>query len=266
MSEKIAIQVEDADLDGSGKNEKNHPGFVKSSTALGRGILWARNAFSDVLENVSGVKIGEAVGFRNLSGEPLEKFLPADMKAEILELTKDYTEGVFYRAKVAAGKKENFTKHGHYFYFRKIQGGVQLYFVDPEFSVGRKNALRPPVCNLMATELNANHVFEKVSILRFAAVGDKSLSVKELTDSCLKMLNGHEPKIFDGDDFDKTFRLDLRGGSQEIESRHASDAELRQFLRTGKGNLHIDGKAWAQRGVLSSFVRHLRDGKFKPAR
>lgn len=232
-------------------------------SSLGRLKLRCRNILSDALENCEGMRMSKAEGSQLRLDAIMDKFLPARLREDILNETQQMKPGATYRHKLVVGKKHDGTLHPHYFYVRKLDSGVQLFFVDPEQVVGKRNALRPPICNLMAAEVPEDNKPPKLGIVRFRYRNDKKVNVADLTKATERMLDeGELPDFLESDDFELTFSLQAKAGSQVMQSRHADKWELDRFIRNGRGNLHIDGKAWAQRGVLRSFRRHLREGNF----
>lgn len=231
-------------------------------------LLYVRNVVSDVGENGDGRTIVVENNFPSNSENLLREFLPEEYRQSILELSQGLDEGVYFKCKWAVGDKEQGTQHGHYFYLLKEEGVVKIYFVDPEKVVGRRNRYRPAVTNLMAAEIpDSAGCPPRFAVLRYR---HKNLEVRgqahsELFAAADKLLMNHGQPGFlaDSDAYQTTFRIVGGDQYQIVESRHGSAAHLEDFLHRGAGCLHLEGKAFAQRAILRTFIRQLAKGKFE---
>jgi hypothetical protein len=260
FDEILGEQYPEAIIPDKGKPD----GHVKSS------LLRVRNIVSDVFENFDGPTETHTRKWPRNPEILDEDFLPRSYREKILLMSNELEVGKVYRCKFAVGKKEEGTKHGHYFYLKKEESSVKIYFVDPEDKVGQRNVFRPSVTNLMAAEIfDDSNKQPKFAVLRFRYKNAKArVEFPYLVRASFNLIENEAiPSFLDeNDDYQVTFRLVSERGLQVLESRHAHSGHLRNYLEKGRGCRHLEGKAHAQRAVLRNFMSSLERGDFREIR
>lgn len=206
-----------------------------------------------------------------------ERLLPQHMREELLEKSENLPEGYTY-AILRAGSKEKGTLHMHSYAIRKEGAERSFFFLDPEHVMGnsRKKGqlpkianIRPKVNNLLAFKLGAADTTPTVSFIRFrteAVSGTPEAFTLEgqLEIAEAMLASGAVPKILEGHENEIVFRVDVRPEAAEVESRYASEEDLKGFIAGGVPSEMLKGRVRTQRTLGEKILKHLNNDKFRP--
>lgn len=251
--------------------------MLESSFGKIRKIIQNPNVIPDILDNVDREKpprIAEKTFETPSDAAPLlDRLCPPESAQMLRSLTANFQQYVSYRARVAAGKKEDGTSHVHDFVIERSDAETSFYFVDPEHYVGKRNLLRASVSNLMSMRLrnDGGDTLPSVAILRFrtdslASIDRTQLKMEQqlghgrqlLADDALpKFLANHPEEILF-----RTIATPERGlvQSRYVDNRHG----LELFLDGMPSAPALEGKVTAHQAILDRFIRLLQEGQFVP--
>jgi hypothetical protein len=182
------------------------------------------------------------------------------------EVQRDFhTNGEFHYHEVP-GEKSQHTAHGHRFVANVNDQRVLLLFLDPEHMVGRRNLLRPAVCNVLAVAVSRDQneaaalAFQRV---RTNAISDERLSfpsLHSLTEGLLK--NDNQPLTTEPTDI--SFRLLLSPQHLHVQSRYVGPRGITALRIGGVLPRFIQGKADTTQMILRKFLSVQKQGMFMP--
>lgn len=207
----------------------------------------------------------------------VERLLSTEVRGRFLTETAQFTPGE-YRARIAVGSAEEGTRHPHDYILHKEDGGLVLYFVDPEHQMGksknhspiplpRKGNLRPKICTLIGVRVAETEVVPNISMLRYRAVAIADPQIlkmgAQLEIAKQILATGGVPDILKEKENEITFRLNIRPDEILAQSRYANQEELDRFLRGEQSASAVEGKVHSFGVIMRHFLKHLSEGRFK---
>lgn len=187
---------------------------------------------------------------RTLSVPEAEKFAQSLISSEVQKLIADFTADLAegnYRTREVAGEPGDGTRHVHDFVIEKSAADTQLFYVDPEHSMGKnKNSnilgiprigdLRPRVNVLYAVRVLPGDLIPEIELLRYraAAIPPESPELNkpgaQLEMAELLLESGELPSVVKKQEKQITFRLSLRKNNEReykslIQARETSGTE-----------------------------------------
>ncbi|HEV7701847.1 MAG TPA: hypothetical protein VGO63_00145 [Candidatus Paceibacterota bacterium] len=193
----------------------------------------------------------------------------------------------------SAGTVKDATRHVHEFIIQKKSSDTQLYYIDPEHTMGKsKNRsplgiprigdLRPQVHVLYSAQLSPHGKIERISILRYRAAvipeDQHHLNTpKEQFEMAKTILEkGTLPEILKGKENEITFWLDFRstGDKYKIhaQARAAGDVQAIEKMlenlmkgQTMSSDDPLEGQLRRYRGIMRTyFPKYLEEKRFNP--
>jgi len=185
-----------------------------------------------------------------------EEFFPPDFAEK---LTEAFPEPGLYAHHDVPGHKSEGTKHGHRFIVEVTDSASEVYFLDPEHIVGKRNFWRPQIVNMLAarfpksTEEPASFAF-----LRSRTEGvERSVldSFIELESVAREMIGnrGESEELISAPE-NIVFRAALNKDSAEVQSRYVGEKGINSMFEGTRLPRFIEGKAFTQRAILGKFL------------
>lgn len=248
------------------------------------------------LRECSPAQDAPAIVEKEISGEYEERFVDSlidpEVRERLAELVAPLEHGT-YLSRDIVGAPEKGTRHAHDFIAEKGDHGTQLFYIDPEHSMGknknnnplgipRRGDLRPKVNIMYAVQLREDGTIDTISMLRYRASAippeQKRLHKnREQFEMARKMFkSGDLPGVLQGKEHEITFRFDFRKEEDghakvAVQARQAESTEavenMIDSVMNGKpmpAHDPMGGHLERFRSIMRThFPRHLEAGNFK---
>ena len=183
----------------------------------------------------------------------LQTFIPEHFSSDVVDQFAEYGEMHHHEV---PGRKEDSTKHGHRFIVNVDDASVRLLFLDPEHMVGRRNLLRPAVCNLLAlTVLKESREIDSFAFqrVRTAAVPDEQLDFVSLQRFTSDMIENDNLSLTE-QSADIVFRVSVDSEHVQVQSRYVGPKGIEAPLCGDMLPRFIQGKADTMQLIFKKFL------------
>lgn len=272
----------------------NLPMGIKGFFSKEQGFDRLRRDYIPALKEKFETKKIPPVTEQTLSVSEAEDFMESLISSENQQLAAslifELADGA-YRAREIAGHPEDGTRHVHDFIIEKTSENIQLFYIDPEHSIGKNKSsnilgiprlgdLRPRVNVLHALRMLPGNLVPEIELLRYraAAIPRESIELNkpqaQFEMAKLMLQTGELPAVLRGQEKQITFRLSLRRNDDEYKSlmqaREASNVEhlknvIERLVAKEEVSSHdpIEGQLRRFRAIMRThFPRLLKENKF----
>lgn len=225
-----------------------------------------KNGIWDQLDRFPSISAPEMTFVEGHASEMMERFMPELMRTKLIDLTNSFSDGL-YRVRTLVGEYDLGTSHPHDFVISINLDDIGLYFVDPEHTVGSRNALRPAISNLISLIIPKN-IDQPVSFasLRFRTdnVDHAVLKLKPQLEATQTLIEDRGmPAFLSAFSNDILFRLLVSAEQSLVQARYTTSYQLRQFLYGNSGSPALEGKVDSHQAVFNHFIEELEAGNFQ---
>jgi len=238
----------------------------------------------EVAENLEGLRAPIHTEHLLDADKILEALIPESVRKTLIEGSADFLHGEMYEHLEIVGRPEDGRVHPHEFLIRRVSDdALEIFFVDPEHTIGRDNLLVPAVNNLMTARIYADGRDPEVAVLRHKTerlVAEHPLhggleKINYQTQAAQKLLDRDGiPEYLESFQDQILFRLvvkreqknDRRPKLGIVQSIFSTPQDLQRFFDNNlKPNDAIDHKMQVERIIFERFARYMREGRFVKA-